>query len=241
MRHEHVYRQKPINAKVIFRIKYPGLTSRRFRVKARNDIKAMDKILKEDFYAGTTPEIAKKLLGKRLCRRTDAGLCVGKIVETEAYVGKEDLACHSAKGRTARTEAMFSPAGHAYVYLVYGMYHCLNVVTQEAGAPEAVLIRALEPLMLENEKITPEQKLYRGKRIGKILDGPGKLCREFGIRREMNGALLAKKNGLWLEEGEDIPPRRIVAAPRVGVDYAKEWKDKPLRFYIKNNNFISRK
>ncbi len=201
----------------------------------------MNKILKKDFYIGTTPKIAKRLLGKRLCRKTESGLWVGKIVETEAYVGAKDLACHSAKGRTTRTEAMFDTAGHAYIYLIYGMYYCLNIVTQKEGVPEAVLIRSLEPLILSGEKIEPEQERYQEEKTEKILNGPGKLCREFRIGKELNGANLVEKNGLWLEDGEDVPPRDIVAVPRIGVDYAGHWKDKPLRFYIKDNGFVSKR
>jgi DNA-3-methyladenine glycosylase len=201
----------------------------------------MDKLLKEDFYTGTTPEIAKKLIGKHLCHKTETGFYVGKIVETEAYVGAKDLACHSAKGRTARTEPMFGPAGHAYIYLIYGMYCCLNVVTQREGTPEAVLIRSLEPLILDGEKIKPGQELYRENKIEKILNGPGKLCREFKIERELNGVSLMRRNGLWLEDDEDIPKKMIVSAKRIGVDYAKEWKDEPLRFYIRDNRFVSKK
>lgn len=201
----------------------------------------MEKILKDDFYSGTTEDIARRLLGKRLCRRTPSGLYVGRIVETEAYVGEKDLACHSARGRTKRNEAMFGPAGRAYIYMIYGMYHCLNVVTQEAGMAEAVLIRALEPLVLSSEKITATQKTWRNRDVEKILNGPGKLCREFEIGKELNGLKFAKENSLWMEEGENIPPSKIVKVKRIGVAYAESWKDKPLRFYIKDKNFISKK
>lgn len=200
----------------------------------------MRKILRKDFYAGTTEDVARRLLGKYLCRRTEAGLYAGKIVETEAYVGKEDLACHSAKGRTKRTESMFGPAGHAYVYLVYGMYNCLNIVTQRKNEPEAVLIRALEPAILASQKIAAGQKTRESKKAAGILDGPGKLCREFKINRTIDGILLSRQNGLWIEEGDDIPEEDIIAAPRIGVSYAGEWKDKPLRFYIKGNRFVSK-
>jgi DNA-3-methyladenine glycosylase len=201
----------------------------------------MSKILKQDFYAGTTPEIAQRLLGKYLCRKTETGLYAGKIVETEAYVGEKDLACHSARGKTARTEAMFGPAGHAYIYLIYGMYYCLNIVTQKAGVPEAVLIRSLEPLIIEGKKIEPQQEYYQKKKIEKILNGPGKLCREFQIGKELNGMNLCKKNGIWIENGEDIPKKMIISAKRIGVDYAQQWKDKKLRFYIRDSEFVSKK
>lgn len=201
----------------------------------------MNKILKQNFYQGSTEDIAKKLLGKLLYRQTKAGLYAGKIVETEAYIGAKDLACHSARGRTSRNEAMFGPAGCAYVYMIYGMYHCLNIVTREKGTPEAVLIRALEPVMLDSEKIKNGQGYHRGKKIEKILNGPGKLCREFKIDKEVNGVSLTRSNGLWLEDGENIPLQKIVAAKRIGVDYAGKWKDKLLRYYIRDDIFVSKR
>lgn len=200
----------------------------------------MPKLLQEDFYNRTTEEIAKNLLGKILYRKTENGLYAGKIVETEAYVGKEDLACHASKGKTKRNEAMFGPAGYAYVYMIYGMYFCLNIVTQEKDDPQAVLIRALEPIILDKEKIKPEQKYYNEKKIEKLLNGPGKLCREFQIDKSLNGIKLSRKNNLWIEENENIDPEKIISARRIGVEYAQEWKDKLLRFYIKDNRFVSK-
>ena len=129
----------------------------------------MNKILKKDFYQGSTEEIAQKLLGKMLYRQTETGLYAGKIVETEAYLGEKDLAAHSSHGRTPRTEIMYGPAGHAYVYLVYGMYYCLNITARDEGIPEAVLIRALEPITLDSEKIKCGQKYHQNKKIEKIL------------------------------------------------------------------------
>lgn len=201
----------------------------------------MNKILKQNFYQGSTEEIAKKLLGKLLYRQTETGIYTGKIVETEAYVGEKDLACHSAKGKTSRNEAMFGPAGRAYIYMIYGMYYCLNIVAQDEGIPEAVLIRALEPVMLDSEKIECGQKYHRNKKIEKILNGPGKLCREFQIDKKANGINLTKSNGLWLEDGENIPTQNIVNAKRIGVDYAGKWKDRLLRYYIKDNIFVSKR
>lgn len=203
----------------------------------------MGKILKDDFYAGTTEEIARQLLGKFLCRRTETGVYVGKIVEDEAYLGKKDLACHSARGKTKRTETMFGSAGYAYVYMIYGIYHCLNIVTQKEGVPEAILIRALEPVMLDSEEINAGQEYYGNRKITSILNGPGKLCREFMIEKELNGAKLSKKNDLWIEDNDNknIPATEIVRTKRIGVEYAKEWRDKPLRFYIRDSPFVSKK
>lgn len=202
----------------------------------------MGKVLTSDFYTRQpTTKVARGLLGAILCRRTAAGLWKGKIVETEAYLGEKDLACHSARGRTARTAVMFGPGGFAYVYLIYGMYACLNVVTQKAGEPEAVLIRALQPLIIQSERIHPGQEHFGGRKVAEILNGPGKLCREFGIDRSLNGIKLFRANGLWIEAGEEIAPRKIAKTRRIGVAYAGIWKDKPLRFYIQGNPFVSKK
>jgi DNA-3-methyladenine glycosylase len=162
-------------------------------------------------------------------------------VETEAYLGEKDLASHASKGKTKRTEIMFGEPGHAYVYMIYGMYYCLNIVTEEKGTAGAVLIRALEPIILESQKIDKEQKYFGQKKIDKVLNGPGKLCREFEIGKEQNGIELSRKNGLWLEQGENMPLQNIIKTSRIGVDYAGRWKDKPLRFYIKDNPFVSKK
>lgn len=201
----------------------------------------MGKVLDKDFFVGSTEEITQKLLGKLLCRSIGTRAWKGKITEAESYLGEKDLAAHASHGRTKRTETMYGPPGHAYIYLIYGMYNCLNVVTQEEGVAEAVLIRALEPVMLDCEKIIPEQAVHNGRRIDKILNGPGKLCREFKIDKALNGVAFSRKNGLWLEEYEDISPERIVRAKRIGVEYARHWKDKPLRFYIKDSPFVSKR
>jgi DNA-3-methyladenine glycosylase len=198
--------------------------------------------LSVDFYTDRpTTGIARDLLGKVLCRTAPEGLYRGRIVEAEAYLGEKDLAAHSSRGRTPRTLTMYGPPGRAYVYLIYGMYYCLNVVTQREGTPEAVLLRALQPLVLASHELRPDESYFATRRVEKILNGPGKLCREFGIDKTLNGVELAKKNGLWIEDAPPVPPREIVAAPRVGVDYAKEWKDQPLRFYIKDCPFVSKR
>jgi DNA-3-methyladenine glycosylase len=147
----------------------------------------------------------------------------GRIVETEAYQGPRDLAAHSARGRTARTEVMFGPPGHAYVYFIYGIWHCLNVVTGAPGVPHAVLLRALEPLG----------------GLGERTWGPGLLCRALHIDRRLNGAdLLA--DVLWLEEPPAGTPRpRIASATRIGVDYAGDWARRPWRFFDRDSPFVS--
>jgi len=179
--------------------------------------------LPRSFYGRDTVMVARELLGKWLVHQTAGGARIGKIVEVEAYLGEHDLAAHSAKGLTQRTRIMFGPPGYAYVYLIYGVHHCLNVVTGPAGCGAAVLIRALEPV----------------KNISGRTQGPGLLCRALDIDRRLNGRDLL---------GDDIfiaPPVAnevfsIVQRPRIGVDYAKHWAKRRLRFYLKGNPFVSR-
>jgi DNA-3-methyladenine glycosylase len=187
------------------------------------------------FYQQPTLEIARKLLGKILVRRLNGKNLAGKIVETEAYVGPEDLACHASKGRTPRTAIMFENGGRAYIYMIYGVYFCLNAVTEPEGHPAAVLIRAIEPI----EHVAAMRKL-RGnpRREQDIASGPGKLCMAMGIDKRLNGASLAGET-LWIEDRK-LTVDEIAASPRVGVDYAGEYKDKPWRFYIPGNPHVSR-
>jgi len=190
--------------------------------------------LPRSFYEQTTIDVAKQLLGKYLVRRHPEGNVVGRIVETEAYVGPEDLACHASKGRTARTEVMFGPAGHAYVYFIYGFYNMLNLVTEVKGYPAAVLIRAVEPVDgIELMKTRRQNGALRN-----LASGPGKLCQAFAVDRSLNGADL-RGNVLYLEDrGEPVPKFR--ATPRIGVDYAGKWKAKPYRFLVRDSEFVSK-
>jgi len=186
------------------------------------------------FYEQPTVEVARQLLGKYLVRKHPDGLTLGRIVETEAYVGPEDKACHAARGRTARTETMFGPAGHAYVYFIYGFYYCLNIVTEEKDFPSAVLIRAVEPL----DGIELMKVRRRTENLHNLASGPGKLCQAFAIDKSLNGADVCGKILYVEDRGEPAP--KILARPRVGVDYAGKWKDKPWRFLIGGSEFISR-
>jgi len=190
--------------------------------------------LPRSFYEQTTIDVAKQLLGKYLVRRHPEGNVVGRIVETEAYVGPQDLACHASKGRTARTEVMFGPAGHAYVYFIYGFYNMLNLVTEVKGYPAAVLIRAAEPVDgIELMKTRRQNGALRN-----LASGPGKLCQAFAVDRSLNGADL-RGNVLYLEDrGEPVPKFR--ATPRIGVDYAGKWKAKPYRFLVRDSEFVSK-
>ena len=163
------------------------------------------RILPKTFYDRDAESVARDLLGKLLVRRVVRRKRVGRIVETEAYLGPHDLAAHSARGRTARTEVMFGPPGHAYVYLIYGMHHCLNVVTGPGSHASAVLVRALEPI--SNLELS--------------ASGPGRLCRALDIDRQWNGHDLSQ-GGLVVAEPTDASlDCDILARPRVGVDYAR--------------------
>lgn len=164
--------------------------------------------------------VAKDLLGKYLVRKIGRKKLVGKIVETEAYIGPEDKASHAYKGkRTKRNEVEYLEGGRIYIYLVYGMHWQLNIITAKKGKPECVLIRALE-----HPKAT----------------GPGKLCEWLKLDKSFYGEDLTKSKRIWLENGEKIKKSQIVAAKRIGIDYAGSWAKKPWRFYIKNNPFVSK-
>ncbi|MEO6163831.1 MAG: DNA-3-methyladenine glycosylase [Candidatus Binatia bacterium] len=187
------------------------------------------------FYRQPTKEVAKQLLGKYLVHRYAEDTLVGRIVETEAYLGPHDLACHAAKGRTKRTEVMFGVAGHAYVYFIYGFYNMLNLVTEAKDFPAAVLIRAVEPV----RGIEQMKQHRRSNLLHKLASGPGKLCQAFAIDRSLNGADVCGKV-LYLEDrGEAMP--KFTATPRIGVDYAGQWKDKPLRFIVRDSKFVSKR
>lgn len=175
----------------------------------------MTRMLSRAYFEQETLQVARGLLGKRLVRRTGGKSLHGRIVEVEAYVGLRDRASHASRGRTPRTEVMFGPAGVAYVYLVYGMHHCFNIVTEHEGYPAAVLVRAVEDAT-------------------GLIDGPGRVCRLLEIDRSLNGADLTRGRHLWVEDSEDVVHRREIAAlPRVGVEYAGAWAAKPWRFRLK--------
>jgi DNA-3-methyladenine glycosylase len=191
--------------------------------------------LSRSFYSRPTLDVASDLLGKVLVRRFNRRNLAGKIVETEAYVGPHDLACHASKGHTPRTSVMFGPPGYAYVYMIYGFYFCLNVVTEPLGYPAAVLIRAVEPL----ENLDLMRKLRNNPdHDANIGSGPGKLCMAMSIDKQLNGADLLGTT-IWIEDRK-IDPGPILTSPRVGVDYAGEYKDKPWRFFVDANPHVSR-
>lgn len=193
--------------------------------------------LSHSFFQRPTLAVARGLLGKYLVVKRGDTVVSGKIVETEAYVGEDDLACHASKGRTSRTETLYAEAGTLYVYLVYGMYHCVNIITESKGFPSAVLIRAVKP----TEGVRIMERRRKTKRAAALASGPGKVCEAFGVTKRMNGKTVFG-DMLWIEDrGERVRKSDIAAAPRVGVDYAGACKDYPWRFYIKNSAYISRK
>ncbi len=192
-------------------------------------------ILPRTFYYRDTLQVARELLGKKLVRNGPDGQLSGRIVETEAYIGQSDTACHAARGRTKRNAVMFGPPGHAYVYFIYGMYHCLNVVTEGEGFAAAVLIRALEPL--EGLAVMREQRSGRSDRA--LTNGPGKLCQALVIDKRLNGADLCADGLLYIEEGEVTGD--IATGPRIGIRRATaEDMAAPWRFYISDSPFVSR-
>lgn len=197
-----------------------------------------EKLSREFYTRANVLTVARELLGKLLVVPSKNGKRVsGRIVEAEAYRGPQDRAAHSYGGRrTKRTEPMYGIGGTAYVFFVYGMYNQFNVVTNAIDAPHAVLIRAVEPV----EGIELMRKRRGGLPDHSLTNGPGKLCIAMGIDRKLDGADLLG-NRVWLEEAAKIPRARIQCGPRVGIDYAEEWKDKPWRFWIKDNPFVSRK
>lgn len=171
--------------------------------------------LSRAYFEQETLRVARGLLGKRLVRRAGGASLHGRIVEVEAYVGPEDRASHASRGRTLRTEVMFGVAGVAYVYLVYGMHHCFNIVTEQEGYPAAVLVRAVE-------------------HGTGLVDGPGRVCRLFQIDRSLNGTDLTRGRQLWVEDrGDVVGAHEIAELPRIGVDYAGGWAAKPWRFRLK--------
>ena len=199
--------------------------------------------LSREFYNQDTLDAARQLLGKYLIRRLDGRPLAGRIVETEAYVGRCDKACHAyGYRRTARTEALFAPPGTAYIYLIYGMYHCLNFVTEPEGEPAAVLLRALEPVAGTETmaRLRYGDKPLTAYRKKNFLNGPGKVCRALALTRAENGLDLTGDTLFLCDGPEDIGlapfpvsgKEHIIAGPRIGVDYAEEARDFPWRFRL---------
>lgn len=189
--------------------------------------------LPREFYERDTEIVARAMLGTVLECETDDGIASGIIVETEAYLGEHDLACHAAAGRTARTEALYGPPGTSYVYFIYGMYWCFNAVTRTEGLPSAVLVRAIEPL----EGIALMHKRRpRVKREADLTNGPGKLCTALGIAGSMSAQSLQRRP-LLIREGEPVRDDRVEVTTRIGITKCAAW---PLRWIVRGNRFVSK-
>jgi DNA-3-methyladenine glycosylase len=196
-------------------------------------------ILERKFYERDPLVVAKALLGKTVVNETRVGTTSGRIVETEAYLGPEDKASHAYGSlRTKRTETQFGSKGHAYIYLIYGMYYCFNVTTGSvAGKPEAVLFRALEPL--EGIELMEKRRPCAHGEVSELANGPGKLCMAMGLTKRQNDSNLTKKPFYIQDDGVKVADGDIVETTRIGVDYADDWKQKPWRFYIKDCAYVS--
>jgi len=184
------------------------------------------------FYDRDTEQVARDLLGAVLRHLTSDGVASGRIVETEAYLGEHDLACHAAAGLTQRTRWLYGAPGTAYVYFIYGVHWCFNAVTRAVGSPSAVLVRAIEPLdgvelMRERRGVSRERDL---------TNGPGKLCEALGITGALNGAPL-RGSAIEILPGEEIPDSRVVVTPRIGITKCADW---PLRWCVEGNPWVSK-
>lgn len=190
--------------------------------------------LDPSFYRRDTVSVARALLGTLLCCNSDGGLAAGIIVETEAYLSRNDPACHASRGQTRRNAPMFGPPGRAYIYFIYGSHYCFNVVTAPAGIGEAVLIRALEPV--EGLALMRRRRI-KARQAADLTNGPGKLCQALAIDGAFNEHELCRPP-LWIAAGGEIDPAAVVRAPRIGISRAVE---RELRFYLKNNRYVSRR
>ena len=204
------------------------------RAKARGSSHRMSRILPRSFYDRETEIVAREILGAVIECRADDGVASGIIVETEAYVGEHDPACHAAAGRTRRTEPLYGRPGLSYVYFVYGVHWCFNAVTRGEGLPGAVLVRAIQPL-----RGIELMQARRGSKVRgvNLTNGPGKLCEALAIDGKMN-ALSLQSGTLVVREGSRVSDDQIVSGPRIGITKAAEW---PLRFFVSGNEWVSGK
>lgn len=202
-------------------------------------------IIEKDFYQRDALSVAKEILGDYLVREVDGRKIKAIIVETESYIGASDKACHAYNyKKTERTKPLFEEGGIAYVYLIYGLYHCLNIVTNIKDEPEAVLIRAIEPIdnldYLSNVRFNKSYDELTKTQKKNLTNGPSKLCTALNITKKENYMEFYKEGSLYIESNPD-KNFEIVETTRIGIDYAEEAKDFPWRFYIKDNMYISKK
>lgn len=202
-------------------------------------------IIIKDFYNRSALDVAQGLLGKILVREVDGKILKGKIVETEAYIGSIDKACHAYNGRrTKRTEILYEDPGVSYIYFIYGLYHCFNVVTNKKDVAEAVLIRAIEPIneldYISNIRYNKKYDELTKAQSKNLTNGPSKLCLAYLLNKDLNAVKLYEKGAVYItdDNNEDF---EIVASKRIGIDYAEEAKDFLWRFYIKDNIYVSKK
>lgn len=193
--------------------------------------------LPRSFFARDTHIVARALLGKKLVRHIGRTVVGGRITEVESYAGVDDLASHAARGRTARTEIMFGPAGYAYIYLVYGIHYCFNITTEEKEFPAAILVRALEPV----DGIVYMQRARGTNTLHALTTGPGKLTQALSITSALNQEDLAHSRRIYIvDDGYVIAPRDIVTTTRIGVGYAGKSATRPWRYYVKASPYISK-
>ncbi|MHB0875400.1 MAG: DNA-3-methyladenine glycosylase, partial [Anaerolineae bacterium] len=193
-------------------------------------------LLPRAFYARETLALSRDLLGRRLVRCLDGERVAGIIVETEAYCGAEDEACHAFRGRTARTEVMFGSPGHAYVYFIYGRYYCFNIVAESEGVAGAVLVRAVRP----TEGLATMRRARPDRPDLELTNGPAKLCLAMDVGRSCNAWDLCRGEALWLEAGEPVPDERVRVGPRIGLNVGEFARTRPWRFAIAADPWVSR-
>lgn len=190
--------------------------------------------LSAPFYSSGTVALARAMLGMRLVTVRRGKRVSGRIVEVEAYLGKNDPACHASRGMTPRNEVMFRAPGHCYVYLIYGMYHCVNVVSDPEGIGSAVLIRAVEPL--EGVDVMARRRGISEERIRDLARGPGRLCEAFDIGKPLSGSHLVHSETIWLENGPAVAENTIGVSGRIGI---RQGAEMPLRFFVLGSRFVS--
>lgn len=195
--------------------------------------------LKEDFFLEDGICVARNLLGKIMVREEDGETYCFKIVETEAYMGAEDKGAHVFENKkTERTAPLYEIGGTTYIYLIYGMYHCLNIAANKEGIPHCVLIRAVQPLDEKALAFARNNRKIKSKKDTDLTNGPGKLCKALKIDKSLNNQLVTMKNALWIGE-ESQEDFEIVEAKRINIPYAEEYQDKLWRYYIKGNPYVS--
>ena len=202
-------------------------------------------IISKEFYNRSALDVAQDLLGKVLVREVDGKVLKGKIVETEAYIGALDKACHAYNGRrTKRTEILYEDAGVSYIYFIYGLYHCFNVVTNKKDVAEAVLIRAIEPIneldYISNIRYNKKYDELTKAQSKNLTNGPSKLCLAYLLNKDLNAVKLYEKGAVYITD-DNNETFEIVESKRIGIDYAEEAKDFLWRFYIKDNIYVSKK